>query len=189
MEDSEERVRRLLIQKRLGLGAGEIIKKSNRIARRVMVGDIYKDAKNISLYLPINGEVKTGDIINFLIEAGVNIYLPKYFKVEKVYRLSRFRDWKRLEKGPYKILQPRDDEVIETKKIDTAIIPGVAFDKKGLRLGYGKGVFDRLFAKSEAIKVGLAYDFQIVDELPKKAYDLLVDLVVTEKRVLRCKAT
>lgn len=189
MEDSKERIRRQLIQSRLALTAREIDKKSKRIAKRVIASKIFKGAKNVSIYLPINGEVKTGDIINLLIEAGVNIYVPKYFKEQRVWRLSRFRGWEKLEEGPYKIQQPTGDETIEAMRVDTAFIPGVAFDKKGVRLGWGKGVFDKLFAKSEAIKVGLGYDFQIVDKLPKKAYDLLVDLVVTEKRVLWFKAT
>ena len=67
--------------------------------------------------------------------------------------------------------------------MDVSIIPGVAFDKKGVRLGYGKGVFDRLLAKSQAFKIGLAYDFQIVDELPREKHDLVMDIVESEKKV------
>ena len=55
----------------------------------------------------------------------------------------------------------------------------------GVRLGYGKGVFDRLLADSKALRVGLAYDFQIVDELPREKHDLVMDLVVTEKRIIK----
>ena len=54
-----------------------------------------------------------------------------------------------------------------------------------MRLGYGKGVFDKLLSKSKALRIGLAYDFQIVDEIPQEKHDLVMDLVVTEERVIR----
>ena len=65
--------------------------------------------------------------------------------------------------------------------MEVAIIPGLAFGKNDTRLGYGKGVYDQLLANFKGLKIGLAYDFQIVDKLPKERHDLKMDMVLTEK--------
>ncbi|MBI2598627.1 5-formyltetrahydrofolate cyclo-ligase [Candidatus Curtissbacteria bacterium] len=197
MEISKSELRKSLIAKRSGLSTKSVEEKSRQIAKKMMESDLFLKTKIVSAYLPIRGEVSTKPIINFLIEAGVEVYLPKSFGEE--YKLVRFKSWNDLEKGPYGILEPLSPSHPEfssgSKKmlkqvqhdkvdIDLAFIPGVAFDKNGVRLGYGKGVFDRLFAKSEATLVGLAYEFQIVDELPREEHDLVMDYVVTPSSVI-----
>ena len=72
-------------------------------------------------------------------------------------------------------------------KFDLCIVPGVAFDKTGHRIGFGGGYFDRLLKKTRAATIGLAYEFQIIDKVPVTAYDVAVDYIVTEKRVIRCQ--
>ena len=169
---------------------------------------------NVLVYLAFNNEVDTTEIINRLIASGKRVFLPKYdpantpgVKPERYpentpgvenafeYVFAEFTNWQNLEEGPYGILQPslssRHPELARPERsrrvsgsIDVAIIPGVAFDKKGTRLGYGKGVFDRLLAKSKDFRIGLAYEFQIVDTLPKENHDLVMDMVVTENRLI-----
>ncbi len=172
-----------MVAKRLELSASAVSTKSLAITKKVIGSRIFSTKNRVSLYLPIKNEVETRDIINFFVEAGVAVYLPKYFKDTDVYRLVRFRKWDDLEKGPLGILEPKSGGMIDAGEIDLAFIPGVAFDKKGVRLGYGKGVFDRLFAKSRAKRVGLAYKFQMVNDLPKEKHDLMMDFVVTEEEV------
>ena len=116
------------------------------------------------------------------------IFVPYYFKKTDDYQLVEFMDWQNLEKGPYGILQPRGLDTIDPQKIDLAIVPGVVFSTDGVRLGYGKGVYDRLLKESGAIEIGLAYEFQIVNKLPKEKHDLLMDFVITEKKIRRIKS-
>lgn len=175
-------LRRKLLEKRLGLTPREVEDKSRVIAGKIIASDLLPEIKRGSIYLPIKNEVDTKPIINFLVEAGADIYLPKFYPDS--YKLVRFTSWDDLEKGPYGILEPKSDVVIHEREIDLAFMPGVAFDKKGVRLGYGKGVFDRLFAKSRTKRVGLAYEFQIADVIPEESHDLKMDFVVTEERIL-----
>lgn len=135
--------------------------------------------KKFLLYLPINNEVDTKSIIDKLISENKEVYLPKFSKDE--WFLARFSDFNNLEKGPYGILQPKGQKAVIN--LNVALIPGVAFDKDGVRLGYGKGVYDKLLADFKGLKVGLGYDFQIVDKLPKESHDLEMDLIITEKEL------
>ena len=165
--------------------------KSSKIIQKLLSLDQLREARVIAAYLPINNEVGTKAIINRLSSRKIKILLPCYLKDQHRYVFGEFLGWQDLEEGPYGILQPKDDEgsVIDSSKVEVAIIPGVAFDRRGMRLGYGKGVYDRLLGKSNALKIGLAYDFQVLDELPKEEHDLEMDILVTEARILRSTKT
>ena len=68
--------------------------------------------------------------------------------------------------------------------IDLIIVPGIAFDERCNRCGFGKGYYDRLLSESKAVKIGLCYDFQVVDELECDEYDIAMDMVITERRII-----
>ncbi|OGE00801.1 5-formyltetrahydrofolate cyclo-ligase, partial [Candidatus Curtissbacteria bacterium RIFCSPLOWO2_02_FULL_40_11] len=134
------------------------------------------------IYLPTKNEVDTKLLIHFLIQNRKNIYVPAL--VENDWTISQFKSLDGLVKNKYKTLQPKKISAVSSNKIDVAIVPGVAFDKKGVRLGYGKGVYDNLLKKFKGLKIGLAYEFQIVERLPAESHDLKTDLIVTEKQVV-----
>lgn len=85
----------------------------------------------------------------------------------------------RLELGAFHIEEPTGDELTPIDEIELIIVPGVAFDRQGNRLGRGKGFYDRLLAGSRASKIGVAYDFQIVEEIPAEPHDVKMDIVIT----------
>ena len=181
----KKKLRDIYLKKRTHVLHLEVSKKSMVIARKLLKMPEIRGKRNFSVYLPINNEVDTKIIIGKLIEQGANIFVPYYSKSTDDYLFARFGGWRDLEEGPYKIPQPKNSHPQESGLIEVAIIPGVAFSKNGVRTGYGKGVFDRLLAKSNALKIGLAYDFQIVDEITHEEHDLLMDIIVTEKMVYR----
>lgn len=88
-----------------------------------------------------------------------------------------------LQSGAFNIEEPTGDDVVETSEIDLIIVPGVAFDSEGNRVGRGKGYYDRLLAEARAVKIGVGYDFQLVESIDAEAHDVKVDAVVTD---LRC---
>ena len=179
-------LRRDLLRKRLSLSNTLVSLKSQAITNHLLAIARIREKNNFSCYLSINNEVDTTIIIDSLIQKGVNIFVPTYSKTTNNYQFSRFGGWQDLEEGPQRILQPKDTYIIDPSLIGVAILPGLAFSKEGVRLGYGKGVFDRLLAGSTALKIGLAYEFQIIDgNIPKEKHDLLMDLIVTEKKVYR----
>ena len=179
-------VRKRYLAQRNSLTKSEVVTKSSQIFKYTSKLPVLQKAKKISLYLPINNEVETKNLINLLNNSGKEVYLPKFIS-DSSYSFTEFTAWDNLEKGPLGILQPVSFQKKSNFDIDLAILPGVAFDKNGVRLGWGKGVFDRLLAKSQALRIGLAYDFQIVEDLPKDEHDLSMDIIVTEKEVIEVR--
>ncbi len=103
---------------------------------------------------------------------GVNLDLLPYIESE-------------LEKGAFDIEEPTGGNLADVEDIDLMIIPAVAFDRQGNRLGRGKGFYDRLLATSKATKIGVGYEFQLVDEIPSEEHDIPMDFVITQYSYLK----
>lgn len=182
--NTKQEIRKYYLEKRRQLSQNNERMISKLISDKVLILNEIKKAKTIALYLPINNEVDTQELINGLLNKKKQITAPRYFD-DKNYRFVKFSGWENLERGPFGILQPVTKTVIDSQKIDAVIMPGLAFDSNGVRLGYGKGVYDKLLFDSKALKIGLAYDFQIVDQLPQETHDLIMNMVFSDKRLIR----
>ncbi len=90
-------------------------------------------------------------------------------------------DRSRLALGAFHIEEPTGDETVSVNDIELVIVPAVGYDSRGNRVGRGKGYYDRLLAESRATKVGVVYDFQVVDEIESEPHDVRVDIVITDK--------
>ena len=90
----------------------------------------------------------------------------------------------RLELGSFHIEEPTGDKVTDPSEIELVIVPAVAYDRKGMRLGRGKGFYDRFLTHTKATKVGVGYEFQLVDELPAEIHDIPMDMVITQKTTI-----
>ncbi len=136
-----------------------------------------QNAETILIYMSHKNEV---DIINFISENinKKNLVLPKVNKNNlDLYLIESLED---LEEGAYGIMEPKTScKSIKPEDIDLAFIPGIAFDKNGHRIGYGKGYYDKLSKDLKCQKIGLAYDFQIVDEIPFESHDVPVDFIIS----------
>lgn len=88
-------------------------------------------------------------------------------------------DETRLELGSFHIEEPSGDDVVSVSEIELMIIPGIAFDRKGNRLGRGKGFYDRLMNDTTATKIGIGYDFQIIEHVPTESHDVAVDILIS----------
>ena len=91
----------------------------------------------------------------------------------------------RLELGSFHIEEPTGDDVADVDDIELMIVPAVAFDRKGNRLGRGKGFYDRLLATSRATKIGVGYEFQLLDSIPSEPHDVAMDMVITQKTLIK----
>ena len=91
----------------------------------------------------------------------------------------------RLELGSFHIEEPTGDDVVDVDDIELMIIPAVAFDRKGNRLGRGKGFYDRLLSSSRATKIGVGYEFQLFDSIPSEPHDVAMDMVITQKTLIK----
>jgi 5-formyltetrahydrofolate cyclo-ligase len=136
------------------------------------------------LYYPHRGEVNTLPIINQLLKEGKTVLLPK---VERDNILPIFiSNLSQLKKGYAGIKEP-EGEPFPKEAIDLVVVPAVAYDKEGYRIGYGKGYYDRFLADFKGLKVGLAYQFQILDKVPREKHDIPVDIIVTPFEIIKTK--
>jgi len=167
-----------------GHSAREIADKSKAIAERLFRLPEYKKAKTIMFYASKKLEVQTLDAIRMALrEKNVAVPLVKGDDMAAV-RISRMGD---LAPGAFGVPEPRRGTQIRPKDIDLVIVPGVAFDAKGNRVGYGKGYYDKYLKKTvRAQVVALAYEFQIVPTVPAECHDVRVHKIITEKRTVSC---
>ena len=179
----KEEIRKKILEKRNNLSTYEIFEKSNKIISKLISLEEFKEAKKILCYVSFGSEVYTHGFIKAY-SSIKNIAVPVVNKEKNELILSCIRDWKELSTGAYGILEPKKIKKANPKEIEIAIIPGIAFDKRGYRIGYGEGYFDRLLSKMNAIRIAIAYELQIVNKIPDEKHDMKMDKIITEKRIL-----
>ena len=162
---------------------------SDIITDKLLNLDCIKNAKNIMLYLDFNNEVSTDSLIKKLLNLGKIVSSPITLKEERKLIPSQITDLKNgIQYGAYNIREPKPEcsPAINIKDLDVIIVPAVAYDKNCYRLGYGGGFYDRFLEnlRQDAVTIGIAFDLQIFDEVPKEAHDAQLDYIVTESRIL-----
>lgn len=163
------------------------VTKNARIAENLMRLDAFKKCEHVLIYYSHNGEADTKEIIEKCLDEK-QLYLPvvrgkSHFQAIPVKRPLN------LKPGALGIPEPFDIDPnsVFDDKIELVITPGVAFDKKGNRIGMGKGYYDKYFEQNNSvIKVALAYEEQVLDSIPKDKYDKPVDVIVTDQNVYIC---
>jgi len=178
-----------IFEKRKKLSEEEVKEKSKKVIDNLRALEEFQKAKNILFYVSVNNEVDTREIIKELLKEK-NIIIPYTIKNKPAIFLSELKDFVELEPKAFGILEPKEKYIREFdgEKLDLVIVPGIVFDKNGHRIGYGYGYYDR-FLKTiakDVVKIGLAFDFQLVDKVPEEEHDVPLDIVVTEKEVVRC---
>jgi 5-formyltetrahydrofolate cyclo-ligase len=180
-----------ILEKRNSLTKEEIKEKSDLIKSNLYSLQEFKEAKNILFYVSFNSEVGTQTVIKELLKnKGGKIIVPYVAKNDPILQLSELGDFNELEPRTFNILEPKQSYIKEfnPEKLDLIIIPGVVFDLKGQRIGYGYGYYDRFLKtlRKKTKKIGLAYELQIVEKIPEERHDIPVDVVVSEERIIRC---
>lgn len=158
--------------------------KNTKIIKSLKELTDYKNATHILLYYSVDYEVNTLGLISDEYKYK-NIYLPVIHDTVHLQAVP-IGNPDKLKKGKYGIPEPTDEpNVVYDKQIEIVIIPGVAFDKNGNRLGMGKGFYDRYFQRfPHTKKIGLAYSEQILDCIPKDIYDVPIDMIITENEII-----
>lgn len=189
----EKRVlRKSIIQLRDQLSPAEIRDKSYRIANNLYDLPEYRDSREVMFFVSFGSEVDTREMVETTIRADKLAVVPKAKPKTRELIPSEIRDWDRdLSPGAYDILEPTEKKLRPRKPetINLLIVPGVAFDLKGNRLGYGGGYYDRFFPllNKQTPLVALVFDLQILPVLHVDEWDRRVDIIITEKRVISCR--
>lgn len=160
---------------------------SSKIFQQLYKLEDFLNAKSILIYLNIKSEVRTKKELDFMLSLEKKIVVPYVNGLNlELFHLENIDE---LEKGSFGVLEPVNElrqskeKKIEARIIDLAIIPGVAFDEHGSRLGYGKGFYDRFLKglRTDCINVGVAYQCQVFDSIPQEDHDISLDMLITEQ--------
>lgn len=179
---SKEEIRKEIKEKRSKLSKEFINENSKTISEILFSMDKYKMAKIIFIYMNMEFEVSTREVITNALKNGKKIAIPKIINDEmEFYYINSLEE---VEVGYYGIEEPTGDKVAKDENA-LMIMPGVAFDTNRHRIGYGKGFYDKYLAKNNIEnKIALAFEFQIIDNIPFENYDEIPDIIITEKRVV-----
>lgn len=155
---------------------------SEKILEQLEETELFRHASCIALYHAIPGEVQTAAFIE-------KWYLKKKLLLPLIkgddLLLIPYTGKESLQSGIFGILEPRYTGItIPEQEIDLIIVPGVAFDRQLNRLGRGKGYYDRLLSSIQAPKVGICFNFQLIEEVPTEPFDKQIDILITEKEML-----
>jgi 5-formyltetrahydrofolate cyclo-ligase len=181
-------IRKDILYKRNSLSESEIINNSKIISIRVIATQEYQSSKSIGVYYPIGSEVNTFDIIKHSIDNKKDVGLPRVIDSTKIEFFKVIEDsFEKIKftKGKYGVFE-NSMSTTSIDQMDLLIIPGIAFDLQGNRIGYGKGYYDRLLSSRKAkYVIGLAFETQVINEIPNNDYDIPVNIIITEKRTIR----
>jgi 5-formyltetrahydrofolate cyclo-ligase len=167
-----------------GLDPEDRVRDASRIVKRVLELPQVKAAGTVTVYLDFGSEIPTSELIAVLDAEGKRVAVPRVRGGEIT--MIRYRPGDPVAESSYGMMEPAGNEEIPPEEIDVLVTPAVAFDRSGRRLGYGGGFYDRYVRRTrpDALRVGVAYSAQLVEEVPNGSIDEPVDLVVTEDEML-----
>lgn len=151
---------------------------------------IYQNSKTIMIYLSFGNEVDSSELIKDCLEDGKRVVVPFCIKKDMSIIPTEIKDLNiDITEAKNGYTQPKEETLrpVHTSEIDLIVVPGIAFDRKGYRVGFGEGYYDRFLGKLnfEIPTIGVAYDFQIIESFIKmRDYDIPLDYVMTEERII-----
>lgn len=185
-------LRKEVLAKRDQLSWDEIKSKSEKIADFLFALPEYVKADTVMYFLNFGKEVQTLDMVPITLAHGKRVVAPKTVHKERRLILSRIVDVDDdLAPGLWGIPEPKPDKIrpVDPSDLDFVVVPGVAFDEQGNRLGYGGGYYDRFFSelRDGVPLVAVTFEVQLLPAVPVAPWDRRVDMVITEKRLIDCR--
>jgi 5-formyltetrahydrofolate cyclo-ligase len=174
-------------RKRSELTAREIQDKSRKICELTL--STLNGCGTVMVYASKEQEVDTGHLISELIRRGINVVVPIIERETTSLRLSHLKDPGHLVESTFRVPEPiGNEQPAHPGEVETVVIPMLAFDTKGNRLGYGAGYYDRFLCSHPGIRrIGLAFSCQEEPDLPCDENDVRMNIVITEKGIIRCR--
>lgn len=173
----KKELRRQIREKKRAMTPEQIESASQRLGELFAASEQYKQAKTIYGYLPYNQEVRTVPMLERAMADGKRVAVPKVYGEQM--RFIYISDMSRISAGYAGIPEPIDDEPVADDPTALVLMPGLAFDPQGHRIGYGGGFYDRFLAQEpDHPTVALCYDFQMLPKLETEEFDIPVDCVL-----------
>ncbi len=147
---------------------------------------LYKNCETLLCYYAVGSEVECNAIIKAALSDGKKVALPVCLNDNGYMQFFYIDSVDDLKNGMYSIPVPKGDRSVRNlKESDVCIVPALSFDKKGARLGYGKGYYDRFLSQNNLISVGVCFEECLSEELPTEDNDEFVQFLITEKRIYK----
>lgn len=181
----KETIRERIRGMRRTLDPARVCSASAIIAQKVLQRVEFTRASKVGCYLATPREVQMQRVIEACWAQGKEVSVPAHDPNRQAYGFAWYRQGEVTGVGPDKILQPLTIRPVAVSELEFIVVPAVAFDPAGRRLGHGGGHYDRLLKRCSGLKVGVVFEFQMVEAVPCAAHDVTVDLVVTEEREYR----
>jgi len=189
--ENKSALRQKMRAARDALSPAEIEEKSERIAERVLAHPAYAGAASVMFYASFGSEVRTDALIKRALADGKAAAVPVCLPDRRLLPSLIRRFPEELSPGRFGVPEPRAGFLrpASPADFDLIVVPGVAFDRRGYRLGYGAGCYDRFLRETRpgAVFVGLAFELQLVDDVYPEPHDVPVHFIVTEERVIACR--
>jgi 5-formyltetrahydrofolate cyclo-ligase len=181
---SKEQIRKKIEVQRRVLDTQWVEAASARIVENFLTQDVFLSAKTIAFYMAIGGEANLGSLFPTCWKLGKRTCIPVFDADSNLYKMAGIAADTPCRTGRYGIREPISPTLVSMDQIDLIAVPGVAFDPHGNRLGRGGGHYDRLLEGFRGVAVGIAFDFQLLPQIPAEAHDRPVGGIVTESKIL-----
>lgn len=178
-DELRERMRKM----RRALTAEEISAKSAKISDFLFSLDVIKDAQTVCTFISAFREPDTIGIIKKLLSSGKEVVVPITDTKTNTLSLSYIKNTEELKSGAFGILEPSVIYPASADSLDAVLVPALALDRRGGRIGFGKGYYDRLLENTDAVKIALCYEFQLFERVPVDEHDVPMDIIITEEKI------
>ncbi len=190
---AEKSVLRLrVLELRDNMESSDVEARSPKITESIIALPEFAKAETIACYVNKGSEVQTRPLIRKALAAQKKVLVPITKKDDPELVFSEIPSLYELSPGPFGIMEPNPSErkPRDVSRSDMVVVPGIVWDVYGQRIGWGRGYYDRVLKKlwKETPSIGLAFDLQLVGEIPREQFDLPVKILVTESRVIRYSA-
>ncbi|AEE97348.1 5-formyltetrahydrofolate cyclo-ligase [Mahella australiensis] len=189
MSKEKKLIRQAVLEKRSRLTPLEAAQKSEAICRAVVATRTFVSARFIMAYIDARNEVQTECIIRQAWAEGKRLAVPVCIPQTHTLLVSELTSFEELRDGFYGIKEPMEEYMrpASPEQLDIIIVPAVAYDRRGYRIGYGGGYYDRFLSSldKDIVTIGIAFDIQIVGEVPVQPFDIPVDMVITESGIIK----
>ena len=194
MTNDKNDIRRAVRERRAATDPDHLASDGRAAQALMMAMPEFKEADVICCYLSMQGETGTEEIISSCFDSRRTLCVPVFRPELGIYEPAVMHKDSGITAGPVDVPEPRSSEWVSPETIDFMVVPALAFDPAGRRVGHGGGYYDRMMSAGGLTEsgrpgffaAGLAYEFQVFEEVPVTSHDVPVHAVVTEQRVIRC---
>jgi len=174
------------LAKRNSLTKKEVGEKSLLIGEMFLALPEFKESKSVMFYFGVRNEPETKNIIEKALQMGKKVSLPVTNFEERKMKAVEISSAEGLRKTRIGLVEPSGGEEVKPEQLDLIVMPGVAFDRAGGRIGMGKGFYDSMLRKSTRVKlVGLCFEENLEERIPSESHDVKMNIIVTDKQVIR----